>query len=160
MTIQGGWLNRGHGQANPFNTLAGLTIVSMDSGIRAIWDEQTRATVLRPLKFPKTGDSEIRFHTACGRVFRMYHEQDCCESVAIEEIIGDLRDLLDTPIVVASMDEGEYKSDETGNDQWTFYTLRTHKGTVTLRWHGSGNGFYSTSVDFDEVIPDDAGTTS
>jgi hypothetical protein len=144
----------------PFATLAGLTIVSMDSGIRTTWDEQTRATVLRPLKFPKTGDVEIRFHTACGRVFRMYHEQDCCESVVLEEIIGDLRDLLDTPIVVASMDEGEYKSDETGDDQWTFYTLRTHKGTVTLRWHGSSNGFYSTSVDFDEVIPDDAGTTS
>jgi len=142
----------------PFDTLAGLTIISMDSGIRTTWNEQTRATMLRPLNFPKTGDSQIRFHTACGRVFMMYHEQDCCESVAIEEIIGDLRDLLDTPIVVASVEEGEYKSNEYGDDQWTFYTLRTHKGTVTLRWHGSSNGYYSTSVSFAEVLPDNAGT--
>ncbi len=144
----------------PFATLNGLTVVSMDSGIYGRWNTQTSTLIPLPLKFPDAGDGEIRFHTACGRVFRMYHEQDCCESVAIEEIIGDLRDLLDTPIVVASVDEGESKSNENGDDQWTFYTLRTHKGTVTLRWHGSGNGYYATNVDFVEVIPDNARTAN
>ena len=31
----------------------------------------------------------------------MYHEQDCCESVYLEEIIGDLDDLIGSPITMA-----------------------------------------------------------
>ena len=86
--------------------------------------------------------------------FRMLHHQDCCESVSIEEIIGDLSDLVGVPIVVAeervSQDADEYD----GSVTWTFYEFRTIKGSVTIRWCGSSNGYYSEAVDL-ERIPDD-----
>ena len=30
---------------------------------------------------------------------------------------------------------------------WTFYTIRTNKVTITLRWCGESNGYYSVDVD-------------
>jgi hypothetical protein len=95
---------------------------------------------------------EIVFHTEAGEIWRMNHCQDCCESVTVEDICGDLEDLLNTPIVQAfektNSDENppgvtlEYQDSFT----WTFYTLATIKGTVTIRWYGESNGYYSEEV--------------
>ena len=35
---------------------------------------------------------ELVFKTTDGETYRMYHEQDCCEHVRIEDIVGDLED--------------------------------------------------------------------
>jgi hypothetical protein len=96
------------------------------------------------------GDDELTFYTDNGDAFRMCHNQSCCESVYIEDICGDLEDLIGTPILVAeerTQDE-EY---EYGDAMWTFYELRTIKGSVTIRWHGSSNGYYSIGVSFDKL---------
>ena len=78
-----------------------------------------------------------------------YHSQDCCESVYIESISGDLNDLIGVPLLLAeevsSDDEGplnEYEDSYT----WTFYKFATIKGYVDVRWYGSSNGYYSESV--------------
>lgn len=47
-----------------------------------------------------SGDTMI-FRSNDGWQFSFYHNQDCCESVYIEDICGDLNDLVDAPIVVA-----------------------------------------------------------
>ena len=86
-----------------------------------------------------------------GRRFKFYHDQDCCESVDINEVIGDLSDLIGTPLLEAE----ESISEERDFDQslydsftWTFYRFATIKGSVTVRWLGASNGYYSERVDF------------
>ena len=103
-------------------------------------------------------DDYIMFETNDGESYKMYHSQDCCENVVIEEIHGDLEDLVGHPILVAeersnNNHEEQNARGEDGYGTWTFYELRTIKGSVTIRWYGSSNGYYSEGVDFTKVHP-------
>ena len=78
----------------------------------------------------------------------LYHEQDCCESVTVEEIIGDLEDLENLPLLIAREDtnaEGEVLP-TSESYTWTFYNFATYKGYVTIRFLGESNGYYSEDV--------------
>ena len=97
-------------------------------------------------------DDKLIFVTE-NETYTMLHEQDCCEGVCIDDINGDLLDLIDTPILQASEETNvdsnpenvpikEYQDSWT----WTFYKLATIKGYVTIRWYGESNGYYSESV--------------
>lgn len=92
---------------------------------------------------------ELIFHCKSGNVYKMYHEQDCCEEVAIEEIIGNFDDLLDSKILQA--EETTKKDSEYIMNLWTFYKLATIKGYVTIRWFGDANFHYSVDVDFIKI---------
>lgn len=97
----------------------------------------------------------IDIETACGRKFAMYHSQDCCETVVVDDLGGDVENILNTPVVGAEARTSDVapngcdKSDE--SNTWTFYSLTTWHGWLTIRWHGSSNGYYSESVTFAEV---------
>jgi hypothetical protein len=90
----------------------------------------------------------IIFHRKDGKIVFMTHFQDCCEHVYVEDINGDLNDLVDTEILSAR-EEVVRDEAELGYESLTatFYHLRTEKGDVTIRWHGESNGYYSESVD-------------
>lgn len=97
------------------------------------------------------GDDSITFICSDGWVYRQHHEQDCCEFVCIEDIDGDLSDLVGCVILEA---EEVTKDDSTAAESgtWTFYKIRYSGsgkgGWITIRWYGYSNGYYSESVSF------------
>lgn len=101
------------------------------------------------------GMGEIVFTTVGGEKYLLSHYQDCCEDVYIEDICGDIDDMLESIILIAeevvSEDAPEGATTSYDSATWTFYKLETKKGGVTIRWCGESNGYYSESVDFTQV---------
>ena len=101
-------------------------------------------------------NKELVIHTNDGLSYKMYHYQDCCEDVRIEDICGDLNNLIDSPIVLAEESTNSDNPKDAEWDEsftWTFYKFATAKGYVTIRWYGTSNGYYSESVDFALLTP-------
>lgn len=101
------------------------------------------------------GSDEVYFTCADGSKWRMAHIPDCCESVAVEDVAGDVADLINASVIDARQEAGEtdpegyvpgeYRDSYT----WTFYVIQTDKGAVTIRWLGESNGYYGEGVDFE-----------
>jgi hypothetical protein len=91
------------------------------------------------------------FETAEGKRFVFAHDQDCCEHVYIEDVCGDLQDLVGEPLLRAEESEGlgpvEFNEEDHESVTWTFYKFATRKGYVDVRWLGESNGYYSERVD-------------
>jgi len=92
---------------------------------------------------------EMLFETAQGERFLFAHSQDCCESVRINDITGDLQDLVGSPLLMAEEVRGATEPDEEHYESYTytFYKFATRKGYVDVRWLGESNGYYSEGVD-------------
>ena len=131
------------------------------------WDnlcgiEELLGKTLVDIQGAEVESDEIIFTCSDGTKYKMYHEQDCCEDVRIEDICGDVNCLLNTPITMAEDISNECSdmgpSDGMGYDEtytWTWYKLATVKGYVTIRWYGTSNGYYSESVDFLRIPKED-----
>jgi hypothetical protein len=118
-----------YGDTVPFNTLLGRVFTNID----------------------KT-DERITFTCNDGDTFSMFHSQDCCESVTVEDVCGEMEDLIGTPILDAREETSDTNPEGITKEwqdhfTWTFYILRTLKGSVTIRWYGESNGYYSESVE-------------
>ena len=96
-------------------------------------------------------DTEIIFLTEGGEKYKMLHYQDCCESVYIESIVGDLEDLVGNPITFVAESTNWSECNEDESKTWTFYKFATIKGYVDIRWVGESNGYYSERVDFVKI---------
>jgi hypothetical protein len=107
------------------------------------------------VKIDNENGDELIFTCDDGTKYRMFHEQDCCESVSLDDVCGNIDDLMGTPIIVAEEVANEppkvEREYEPYSGTWTFYKLATVKGWVDLRWYGTSNGYYSESVDFEKI---------
>ena len=106
-------------------------------------------------------DHEITFVCVDGKRYKQYHEQEGGETVIIQDINGDIEDLIGTSILMADEVDNEnfeevyekaYKKNRKLRDEphwnWVFYKIATVKGYVDIRWCTESNGYYSERVDF------------
>lgn len=139
----------------------------------------------RTLKSIENKGEEIIFETTDGERYKQSYYSDCCASCSVEEIHGDLEDLVGFPILMAEevsnkepdaaliasrtiayeTAKAEFKPEyefywsgpspdndwEDDSETWTFYKAATIKGSVTIRWYGSSNGYYSESPTFEKL---------
>lgn len=93
---------------------------------------------------------ELVFVDTDGFKYTMLHAQECCERVYVEDICGDLEDILGGEIlyaVEASSETTDAAIQAHGDYvEWTFYKIDTKKGGVVIRWIGESNGHYSMGV--------------
>lgn len=105
------------------------------------------------------GSEKLTFVLTDGTKYSMEYFGDCCASCSIEDICGDTKDLIGTivraeaPSSLDQFDENEEAKKAAGGRDpesftWTFFIVGTNKGTVTIRWYGSSNGYYSESPTF------------
>jgi len=103
------------------------------------------------------GDGELVFENDTER-FVFFHYQDCCESVDINDIVGDLEDLVGEPLLIAEEVEGSVPADfedkYTDSYTFTFYKFATRRGYVDVRWLGESNGYYSEGVSLGRELVD------
>lgn len=93
------------------------------------------------------GDYETVITTTSGKAIKVYHEQDCCESVNIEDAESD--DVVGGVVLSAAFVEGECPAvdDEYAEAyEWSFLRIETTKGSIWQRWYGESD-YYSVSVD-------------
>jgi hypothetical protein len=117
-----------------FSELKGKTVVSIDGMVK--------------------GSELVTIICDDGSEYLMQHISDCCEDVRVEDVCGDVSDLIGSGVIQAeensSSDQLECKpiNDSYGTFTWTFYRIATAKGQVVIRWLGESNGYYSERVDF------------
>lgn len=107
-------------------------------------------------KIEVVDEQEIFFTASNGDIYKMIHFQNCCEDVRVEDICGDLETLIGNPILVAEMvTNSGHNAKQCKTFTWTFYKLSTILGSVTIRWYGSSNGYYSEEVSIIKVDKED-----
>ena len=90
--------------------------------------------------------------TESGKAIKIYHEQDCCEYVSIED--SEVDDIVGGYCHFAGFVDGETPVNNSTDDcyyeesqTWSFLKIETSKGSIWQRWLGESNGYYSESVD-------------
>jgi len=107
------------------------------------------------------GKTILLFTTSDDKFYKMYHEQDCGEDIYLEDVNGDMADLIGVPLLTAEAISNNNKIPfvkgrnhchiDMASYTWTFFKFETSNGFVVLRWCGNSNGCYSEEVEFSEI---------
>ena len=99
----------------------------------------------------KKNDGEFIIIFECGSKLRLYHSKECCEQFWLEDIVGEIDDLIGNPLSICEevSTKGSIPVDSYNSQTWTYYKFATIKGYVDLRFIGESNGYYSESCDIE-----------
>lgn len=112
------------------------------------------------LTIKRVRSEAVHITTSDGFSYRMFHDQDCCESVHIHDVRGSLEALIGSPLVEAreksstTWPEDVEKPEYLDSFTWTTYWFSTDTHKVRIRWLGESNGYYNESVQIDEIAPE------
>jgi hypothetical protein len=96
--------------------------------------------------------SDVVFVNDKGEAYRMYHEQDCCECVIVNEIHAGVE--------ITDCEEFIFRSESEWGDSAThsFFKLIWHvekpwkrRCEITIHWLGTSNGYYGEGVSLVEM---------
>lgn len=111
----------------------------------------------KTIKEIKASNDHVSIICEDGSAYEMYHMQDCCETVCINDIKGNLSNLVGQIITNAEEETFNYWPSDVPEPEyydsytWTVYTLKSKDEKVVIRWLGESNGYYSESVYFEET---------
>jgi len=86
-------------------------------------------------------EDSIIFEFNDGEEYTMTDVDADLADVNIEDINGDIEDLIGVPLLKAE-EVSATNPDASESGTWTFYKFATIKGYVDVRWYGSSNGYY------------------
>ena len=96
----------------------------------------------------------INFVTKKGE-YSLTHNQECCESVWLESVDGNLNDAIGDTVISFELETNVVKPEPVDEycyvaeyGMWSFYKLTTSKNMFTIRFMGESNGYYSVCVEF------------
>lgn len=92
------------------------------------------------------GSEQVTIYCEDHTYMMMGKIDDHVNESIIDDVIGDVNDLLGSTILIAETTQG---SDSLHN--WTFYKISTRNGYVDIRWYGDDDNIdyqYAARVDF------------
>lgn len=112
----------------------------------------------------KKHSDEVTIKFTDGTCLKFYHRQECCETVLFEDFDATPEDLVNAKIIsieerISNSNENEIKPLNTLDKSytWSFYVIKTSKFTMTMRWYGESNGWYSETVNIDYLYYNEKG---
>ena len=93
-----------------------------------------------------TDDESLWIHLNT-HVLQMAHFQECCETVYLADVVGNFEDLIGYPLLEVTESIVDITSANTESSTASYYTFKTLKASVQLRWVGESSGYYSETVD-------------
>lgn len=92
----------------------------------------------------------IIIETYDGDLLLMFHDQDCCENVWLEDFVYNGTIIGDSPTtfvpILVSEERTDSQDTDWGSQTYTYYTIASVFGQLDLRWLGESNGYYSEEV--------------
>lgn len=121
----------------------------MENETNETWNEieTLKGRTIKSVEGLESYSGEVIFTFTDDSTLRMYHWQECCESVSLIDFDSlKPEDLVGGTIVLFEEYTKEGNCTMLSVEQYTFYRMRTTKSDMTMRWYGESNGYYGVSV--------------